>query len=249
MAPRVPSRRIERELAREGHAVVLGVDEVGVAAAAGPVVSAAVAMPLNRRPIRGVRDSKTLSARQRERLYGEIRAKASLVGIGAASVTEIERLNIYHATHLAMRRAIARAGDHDFVVVDGLRIQGFEEHVGPYRAVVDADALCYAVACASIIAKVTRDRLMVRLAARYPAYRWDENAGYATRAHRTALTEAGVTVHHRRGFITVRRVTDEQLSLDGLFDADEEPVAVGPGLDPGASLLRDPELPLPAVPA
>jgi ribonuclease HII len=216
----IPSRRLELQLAREGYLRVLGVDEVGVAPAAGPVVSAAITMPLNRRPIHGVRDSKTLSQRQREGLFDQILAKASRVGVGAASVAEIERLNIYNATHLAMRRAIARAGDHDFVIIDGLRVSGFEEHIGPYRAVVDGDALCYSVACASIIAKVIRDRLMTRLARRYPAYGWEQNAGYPTRIHREALRVAGVTPHHRRTFITVRRVTDEQLSFDGLVEAD-----------------------------
>jgi ribonuclease HII len=213
MAVIVPTRRVERQLARDGYGVVLGADEVGVASAAGPVVAAAVAMPLHRRPISGVRDSKTLSARQRDRLCQQILRRATAVGIGAASVAEIERLNIYHATVLAMRRAIRRAGQHDFVIVDGLRITGFEQHVGPYRAIVDGDALCYVVSCASIVAKVTRDRLMNRLAVRYPAFGWERNAGYATPHHRLALAETGVTPHHRRTFITVRRVEHgEQLN-------------------------------------
>jgi ribonuclease HII len=215
MAVIIPTRRMERRLEREGYQLILGVDEVGVASAAGPVVAAAVAMPLNRRPIKGVRDSKTLSAKQRERLCGEIRRKAAAVGVGAASVAEIERLNIYHATVLAMRRAVARAGDHDFVIVDGNRIAGFEGHVGPYRAVIDGDALCYVVSCASIVAKVTRDRLMNRLACRYPGFGWEHNAGYATRKHRQGLEVSGITPHHRRTYITVRRVGQgEQLSMD-----------------------------------
>lgn len=224
MAVIVPTRKVERELSAQGFGVVFGVDEVGVAPAAGPVVSAAVAMPLNRRPVKGVRDSKTLSALQRERLFDEVIAKASHVGVGAASVAEIDRINIYNATHLAMRRAIERAGAHDFVIIDGLRVAGFEEHIGPYRAVVDGDALVYSVACASIVAKVVRDRLMARLACRYPAYAWEQNAGYATRAHRSALAEHGVTPHHRRSFITVRRVTDEQLTLEGLLGLVEGPL-------------------------
>jgi ribonuclease HII len=218
MAVIVPTRRVEFRLARDGYRVVLGADEVGVASAAGPVVAAAVAMPLNRRPIKGVRDSKTLSAMQRERLEVEIRRRATAIGLGAASVAEIERLNIYHATVLAIRRAIARAGDHDFVILDGLRINGFEHHVGPYRAVVDGDALCYVVACASIVAKVTRDRLMDRLAARYPGFGWDQNAGYATRQHRHALESVGLTPHHRRTFITARRVLEGIQQPLPLFD-------------------------------
>ena len=157
-----PSRRLELRYFREGYALILGVDEVGVASASGPVFACALAMPMNRRQIKGVRDSKTLSAAERERLDPLIRRQALRLGVGAASVTEIDRLNIYHATHLAMKRAIARAGAHDFVIVDGNRIRGFEEHAGPYRAMVDADALCYAVSCASIVAKVARDGLMRR---------------------------------------------------------------------------------------
>jgi ribonuclease HII len=215
MAVIVPTRRLELRLYREGHRVILGVDEVGVAPSAGPVVACALAMPLNRRPIKGVRDSKTLSAAQRERLTRSILRRALTVGIGAASVREIDRLNIYYATVLAIKRAVARAGAHDFVIVDGRRIRGFEEQAGPYQAVIDGDALCYAVACASIVAKVTRDRLMRKLAWRYPGYGWEHNAGYATPDHRAGLVALGVTPHHRRSFITTQRVlAGEQTALD-----------------------------------
>jgi ribonuclease HII len=215
----IPTRRLERRLVRDGHALILGVDEVGVASCSGPVVACALAMPMNRRQIKGVRDSKTLPAGERERLDVLIRRQAIAVGVGAASVGEIDRLNIYHATHLAMRRAIARAGSHDFVIVDGNRIRGFEEHAGPYRAVVDGDALCYVVSCASIVAKVARDGLMRRLATRYPGYGWEHNAGYSTPDHRRGLAELGITPHHRRSFITVKRVEfGEQLSLEVVVD-------------------------------
>ena len=160
----VPSRRLELRLSREhGYRVILGLDEVGVAPSSGPVVACALAMPLDKKPIPGVRDSKTLSAAQRERLAKKILRRATTVGLGAASVREIDRLNIYYATVLAMKRAVTRAGAHDFVIVDGRHIRGFEEHAGPYRAVIDGDALCYVVSCASIVAKVTRDRLMANL--------------------------------------------------------------------------------------
>ena len=238
MAVIVPTRRVERRLARDGHRLVLGVDEVGVACSSGPVVACALAMPLQRRQIQGVRDSKTLSAAQRERLAVAIGRQALTIGLGAASVAEIDRLNIYHATHLAMRRAVARAGRHDFVILDGRRIRGFEEHAGPYRAIVDGDALCYVIACASIVAKVTRDRLMARLAARYPGYGWEHNAGYSTPAHRHGLDALGVTPHHRRSFITTQRVlAGEQLALlmsdepaDEIVDASlAEPLLVASG--------------------
>jgi len=217
MAVIVPTRRLELRLFREGHRVILGVDEVGVAPSAGPVVACAVAMPVDRRPIKGVRDSKTLSAAQRERLAKSILRRALTVGIGAASVSEIDRLNIYHATVLAIKRAVARAGAHDFVIVDGRRIRGFEEQAGPYQAVIDGDALCYAVACASIVAKVTRDRLMRKLASRYPGYGWEHNCGYATPDHRTGLAALGVTPHHRRSFITTQRVLAGEQTAMGLF--------------------------------
>ena len=236
MAVIVPSRRLELRLSRErGYRVILGLDEVGVAPSSGPVVACALAMPLDKRPIKGVRDSKTLSAAQRERLARLILRRALAVGLGAASVTEIDRLNIYYATVLAMKSAVTRAGRHDFVIVDGRHIRGFEEHAGPYRAVIDGDALCYSVACASIVAKVTRDRLMRRLATRYPGYGWEHNAGYATADHRAGMAALGVTPHHRRSFITTQRVlAGEQTSLALFVDQPPADVPLEPAL-PGIS--------------
>ncbi len=221
MSRPAPTLLRERALWRAGASRVAGVDEVGVAPASGPVVAAAVIVRPNARRIPGVRDSKTLSAAQREALAPEVRRRAVAVGVGAASVIEIDRLNIYHATHLAMRRALARLGGHDHVLVDGLAIAGFEDEVGPYDAIVDGDALVYSIACASIVAKVVRDRLMARLAARYPGYGWEHNAGYATAEHRAAMADLGVTPFHRRSFITTRRAIEgvEQLGLDLLGDA------------------------------
>src|ERR1700675_2449594 len=146
MAPIVPTLRYDRRLWRDGLGRVVGVDEVGVAPTCGAVVAAAVIMRPNCHRIPGVRDSKTLSAGQRERLAPLIRARAVAVGVGAASVREIDQLNIYHATHLAMYRAIARIGGHDHVLVDGNRISGFEAVVGPYSNVVDGDAKVYSIA-------------------------------------------------------------------------------------------------------
>jgi len=204
MAPIVPTLRFERAHWRDGRSRVVGVDEVGVAPTCGPVVAAAVVMRPDCRRIPGVRDSKTLSAAQREALAPIIRRRALAVGIGAASVGEIDRLNIYHATHLAMRRAIARVGQYDHVLVDGLKIRGFEDAVGPYSAIVDGDALCYSIACASVVAKVVRDRLMARLSVRHPGYGWERNAGYPTAEHRAAIRELGLTVFHRRSFAPIQ---------------------------------------------
>jgi len=228
MAVRVPTLRQERRLWNEGLVRVAGVDEVGVAPTCGAVVAAAVIMKPGCHRIPGVRDSKTLSMAQRERLAPLIRKRAVAIGVGAASVTEIDRLNIYHATHLAMRRAIARVGEHDHVLVDGLRIAEFESHVGPYTAIVDGDARCYSIACASVVAKVVRDRMMAKLAARYPGYGWEHNSGYATRDHRAAIREHGLTPFHRRSFpALLALVAGDQGTLDELL-VDEAPVLEQP---------------------
>jgi len=217
----VPTLRWERPLWRDGAARIAGVDEVGVAPTSGAVVAAAVIMPPNCHRIDGVRDSKTMTAIQRERLAPVIRRRAVAVGVGAASVADIDRLNIYHATHLAMRRAIGRLGGHDHVLVDGLRIAEFEAAVGPYTAIVDGDARVYSIACASVVAKVVRDRMMAKLATRYPEYGWERNQGYATREHRDAIREHGLTPHHRSSWQALQTLmAGDQL---GLFD---EPPAV-----------------------
>jgi ribonuclease HII len=215
MAVQVPTLRFERRLWNEGLMRVVGVDEVGVAPTCGAVVAAAVIMRPGTHRIPGVRDSKTLSAAQRARLAPLIRQRAIAIGVGAASVREIDRLNIYHATHLAMRRAIARVGGHEHVLVDGNRIAGFEAQVGPYTNIVDGDAKVYSIAAASVIAKVVRDRMMARLAVRYPGYGWERNQGYASREHRDAIRRHGLTPHHRRSFLALQRtLAGDQLSLD-----------------------------------
>ena len=203
---------IERELRSEGARLIAGVDEVGRGPLAGPVVACAIVMPPERRPIAGVDDSKALKAKERERLAILIRTQAISISLGAASVREIAALNIYQATVLAMRRALLRlAVTPDAVLIDGKPIRTLEI---AHRAVVRGDSRCYSVACASIIAKVTRDRLMASLSVRYPAYGWAQNSGYGTSAHLAGLQSAGLTAHHRVGFCrhvtpvpTVRHVT------------------------------------------
>ena len=223
MTLKVPTLRYERRLWNEGLVRIAGVDEVGVAPTCGAVVAAAVIMKPGCHRIPGVRDSKTLSMGQRERLAPIIRKRAVAIGVGAASVTEIDRLNIYHATHLAMRRAIARLGGHEHVLVDGNRIAGFEVQVGPYTNIVDGDAKVYSIACASVVAKVVRDRMMAKLAARYPGYGWEHNQGYATRDHRAAIREFGLTPFHRRSFLALQRtLAGDQIALN-LFGDEMEP--------------------------
>src|SRR4051794_35684873 len=216
----VPTLRWERPLWRAGAGRIAGVDEVGVAPTSGAVVAAAVIMPPNCHRIEGVRDSKTMTAIQRERLAPVIRRRAVAIGVGAASVADIDRLNIYHATHLAMRRAIARLGGHDHVLVDGNRIADFEQQVGPYTSIVDGDARVYSIACASVVAKVVRDRMMAKLSVRYPVYGWDRNQGYATKEHRDAIRAHGLTPHHRASWQAIQvLMAGDQLAL---FDRAEE---------------------------
>jgi ribonuclease HII len=190
---------LERVLRQTGGPLIAGVDEVGRGSLAGPVVACAIIMPPDVRALRGVDDSKALPPPERRRLAHLILDRAIAVGMGAASVAEIDRLNIYHASVLAMRRALQQlrvAPDH--ILVDGLPIRTLEV---PHTAVVNGDDKCYSIACASIVAKVTRDRLMAALARRHPLYAWDRNCGYATAVHAAALREHGVSVHHRRGFV------------------------------------------------
>ena len=206
---------IERDLRNARGPLLAGVDEVGRGPLAGPVVACAVVMPCDARAIRGVDDSKVLSGGERDTLASRIHERSVALAIGAASVREIDRLNIYHASVLAIRRAITRlAVVPDHIVIDGLAIRtlGID-----HTAVVGGDARCHSIACASIIAKVTRDRLMRALARRHPHYHWETNVGYATRDHQAGLASHGLTPHHRRSFSPVR-----QLSLALLYAPDHE---------------------------
>ena len=172
-------------------------DEVGRGPLAGPVVAAAVVLPEGVF-IDGATDSKALSPAKRREVAEEIRARAAAVALGAASVREIDRMNILRATTRAMTRALKRLPvEPDHVVVDGLPVRDLG---WKHDAVVGGDALVHSVACASIVAKVCRDHLMTLLAARYPDYGWERNMGYATRGHKRAVREAGLTPHHRTTF-------------------------------------------------
>jgi len=200
---------IERDLRVQKGPLLAGVDEVGRGPIAGPVVACAVIMPADTRAIVGVDDSKRLTHAQRVRLAVKIRERAVAFALGAASVREIDRINIYQASVLAMRRALERLEVRpDHVVIDGRVMRTLPI---PHTAVVHGDARCFSIACASILAKVTRDLLMTRLAVRYPQYIWDHNAGYTTRAHVAGLTLHGITPHHRKSFC---RISDLLLALE-----------------------------------
>ena len=216
----VPTLAREWALWRAGAQRVAGVDEVGMACLAGPVVAAALVVKPYCRKIPGVRDSKTLSLQQREKLYPEILRRCASVGLGAASVAEINKLNIYHASHLAMLRALRRCQPVDHALIDGNNIRDME--MGPHTCIVDGDALSYAIASASIVAKVTRDRLMYKLAARYPGYGWEHNVGYATPHHRRAIRQQGLTPFHRAAFGTVKMMLLQPTTLDDLIEQLEE---------------------------
>jgi ribonuclease HII len=165
-------------------------------------------MPADVRAIPGVDDSKVLTEERRALLARRIRERALALGVGAASVREIDTYNIYNATTLAIRRAVARLRVRpDHVVIDGRPIRSLGL---AHTAVVGGDARCYSVACASIVAKVTRDRLMRALARRYPGFGWEHNVGYATADHIAALDTLGATRHHRTSF----RVRQLELLLE-----------------------------------
>lgn len=193
--------RLEGDLRAQGFTMVAGVDEAGVAPLAGPVVAAAVVLPPEGR-LKRLDDSKRLSPAQREILYDVILRDAAAVGVGTAAVEEIDALNILQATRLAHRRAILSLPQRPhLVLIDGRHPADVPV---PQLVIVDGDATCAAVAAASIVAKVTRDRLMAALAARYPQYGFDAHKGYGTRAHAEAIRRFGITPAHRRSFLPVR---------------------------------------------
>jgi ribonuclease HII len=182
---------------------VAGVDEAGCAPLAGPVVAAAVILDRARFP-RGIDDSKLLPEPAREAIYARL-IRVAAWGVGVASVEEIDRLNIYWARMLAMERAVDALGvEPAMVLVDGNRCPRWQR---PSVAIVDGDAKCRSIAAASIVAKVTRDRMMRDHAREHPGYGWETNKGYGTPEHLRALGALGPTPLHRRSFAPVRQFT------------------------------------------
>ena len=189
-------------------AVVAGIDEAGRGPWAGPVVAAAVILDRDHTPA-GLDDSKRLSASRREDLYRAL-VRGADVGIGVATVDEIDELNILQATFLAMRRAAAAVtAKPELALVDGNAAPGLS---CPVRTIVKGDQKCPSIAAASIVAKVTRDRLMTELAREYPNYGWERNKGYGTKDHRQALIRHGVTPHHRRSFKPIHKMLCKEKS-------------------------------------
>lgn len=206
----LPTLEFETELWHQGQLQIAGVDEVGLGCLAGPIVAAAVVIPMNVDPIALVRDSKKLSAIQREQAFIGVTQQAIGIGLGMASVKEIEQVNVLQASYLAMRRAIARVAPIDHALIDGRRIQ---VDLGvPITTLIKGDVKSYAIACASIVAKVRRDRLMQTLAKRYPGYGWERNMGYGTQQHLAAMQDLGITPWHRKTYAPVQAVISRSLN-------------------------------------
>jgi ribonuclease HII len=197
----------QASLAWDVPGLVAGVDEAGRGPLAGPVVAAAVILD-DRSPIKGLTDSKQLSPRKREKLYDEIRAKALCCSVAQASVEEIDRLNILQATMLAMQRAVHGLRlKPSKVLVDGNRLPSLGVLA---EAIVSGDALIPSISAASILAKVTRDRLLQELHLQHPEYGFDRHKGYGTADHLRALQTLGVLSAHRRSFAPVARALDAE---------------------------------------
>ncbi len=205
MTPRLrPDENEELAARAAGYRLVAGVDEAGRGPLAGPVVAAAVVLPPGWR-LEGLDDSKKLTPRRRERLYEALLGDPSvLAGVGSACVEEIDRMNILNATRLAMIRAVeAVPGGVDFCLIDGLPVRDFPL---PQKAIVKGDARCLSIAAASILAKVTRDACMERLAKSFPQYGFEKHKGYGTAQHLAAIQQYGITIHHRRSFAPVAQM-------------------------------------------
>ena len=212
-------RRPNLRLENEAGCVVCGVDEVGCAPFAGPVVAAAVilpAKPLPRKLLALINDSKIVPAPKREAAAAAL-PKYCVISFGEASVEEIDTINIYHARMLAMRRAVAGLSVRpELALIDG---NATPKDLGCLaRTVVDGDAKCLSIAAASIIAKVFRDAYMHKLAEEFPGYGWETNVGYGTRDHRHAMARLGLTPHHRRSFAPVRQLLTLPLFADDAED-------------------------------
>ena len=196
-----PTLKREWALWAKGFEVVAGIDEVGRGPLAGPVIAAAVVFLPGQLPIEGLRDSKQLTPQKRELVAVDVKSHALVWSAGAASVKEIDKLNIRRATALAMRRALANLPFlPDHVLIDGNPVP---ELGSPHEAIVKGDRKCQSIAAASVIAKCLRDHLMRILAKRHPQFSWEKNKGYGTAVHLQALDEYGPTAHHRRTFSPV----------------------------------------------
>ena len=204
---KMPNLDIEKLLGLNG--LIAGFDEAGRGPWCGPVVAACVCWPDLNIPedlASAINDSKKLTAKKREALFPKIMASNAIVGVGQASAEEIDELNILQASFLAMHRALeqvqAKGFNPVFGLIDGNRLPKWDI---PCQAVIGGDGKSLSIGAASIVAKVTRDRIMADLAKEFPAYGWDRNAGYGTAEHIAALKEYGPTIHHRKSYAPIKK--------------------------------------------
>jgi ribonuclease HII len=211
--PALPGLALEHQLRSRGYALIAGIDEAGRGAWAGPVVAAAVILPLGRADLlaalKGVNDSKKLTPRQREQLGPQIEALAVAVGVGATSAADIDRLGIVPATRLAMQRAVAQLNPPpEALLIDAVDLTA--QVPLPQHALFYGDAISLSIAAASILAKLSRDHLMMALDAQYPGYEFARHKGYGTLRHQVALARLGASDIHRQSFAPVKaRLTKE----------------------------------------
>ncbi|PIR58775.1 MAG: ribonuclease HII [Candidatus Pacebacteria bacterium CG10_big_fil_rev_8_21_14_0_10_56_10] len=199
---RCPSLSLEHQLWQSGKRSVVGIDEVGRGCLAGPVVAAAVIFPWDHQPLTGINDSKKLTPFQRARLDTAVRASAREVAIGQASVSVINKHGITAATQRAIKAALFQLGDVDQILIDGPQQPEFRHvYPVPHKFIIKGDQQVYSIAAASIVAKVYRDSLMVKLAPRFPAYGWERNKGYGTNEHRSGIYKQGLCSYHRLQFV------------------------------------------------
>lgn len=204
----MPDFSIEDDARNNGYQIIAGVDEAGRGPWCGPVVAGAAILDPAALPddlLKGLDDSKKLKAEKRETLFERLKEHA-IIGVGEASVEEIDQFNILAATMMAMKRAVDDLKTPvDLALIDGNKTPDLD---CPAQAVVKGDGKSLSIAAASIVAKVTRDKIMEKLGADFPGYGWEKNAGYGTKAHQEALAAHGVTPHHRKSFAPIRKLIE-----------------------------------------
>lgn len=201
LMPKYPNKSFEKKLWAEGFEVVAGVDEVGVGAWAGPLVAGACVVTAKTR-IKGIRDSKLVTPKKREKLIREIKAKAVAWGVGIIEVEEVDQLGLAEAKREVFRRAVAELDrEVDFLLLDG---QGWKDFNLPVEMISKGDQKVFSIACASILAKVTRDRMMIELGKEFPGYGFESHKGYGSKTHQEALGKLGVSPIHRRSYAPIK---------------------------------------------
>jgi ribonuclease HII len=204
-----PDTKLEEKLFKDGYDLVVGIDEVGRGPLAGPVAAGAVAFTKDCEVVEGVRDSKTLSGKQRDELYGKIKESVKGYGIGMVSEKEIDEIGIQQAVLKAMTLALENVEEMmgskaQYLLIDGSNVELIGEY--PTMKLSKGDLYHYSISCASILAKVERDNLMIEYAKKYPEYGFERNMGYGTREHIGAIKRFGITEIHRKSFSPINKL-------------------------------------------